>query len=72
MTSTATKTATQKSTRKLRSNTTAKASASMDQRHHMISEAAYYRAEKRGIESSDPAQDWYEAEQEIEAAYHWQ
>ncbi|TNC81235.1 MAG: hypothetical protein C9356_10235 [Oleiphilus sp.] len=61
-----------KTTRRLLASKTAKASASIDQRHHMISEAAYYRSEKRSIEGSNPSQDWYEAEQEIEARYRWQ
>jgi hypothetical protein len=37
-----------------------------DQRQHMIEEAAYYRAERRGFHGGDPLQDWLEAEAEIE------
>jgi hypothetical protein len=33
----------------------------------MISEAAYYKAEKRGFIGGDPAADWVEAEKEIDA-----
>lgn len=38
-----------------------------EQRWHMISEAAYYRAEKRGFIGGDPAGDWIDAEAEIDA-----
>ena len=37
-----------------------------DDRQAMISEAAYYLAEKRGFNFSDPLQDWFEAEKSIE------
>jgi hypothetical protein len=37
-----------------------------DERHRMIAEAAYYRAEKRGFAGGDPMQDWLEAEAQIE------
>lgn len=36
------------------------------QRYFMISEAAYYRAERRGFQGGDPVADWLEAEAEIE------
>ena len=36
------------------------------ERHHRISVAAYYRAERRGFEPGADQQDWFEAEQEIE------
>jgi hypothetical protein len=32
----------------------------------MISEAAYYRAEKRGFVGGDPTTDWREAEAEVD------
>jgi len=38
-----------------------------EQRHFMITEAAYYRAERRGFQGGDPVADWLEAEAEIEA-----
>ncbi|TCV85389.1 DUF2934 domain-containing protein [Sulfurirhabdus autotrophica] len=38
---------------------------SPEQRYRMIAEAAYYRAEKRGFEGGNSAQDWIEAEAEI-------
>ena len=36
-----------------------------EQRYRMIAEAAYYRAEKRGFEGGNSAQDWIDAEAEI-------
>lgn len=38
-----------------------------EQRHFMIAEAAYYRAECRRFQGGDPVSDWLEAEAEIEA-----
>ncbi|HXV77304.1 MAG TPA: DUF2934 domain-containing protein [Candidatus Polarisedimenticolaceae bacterium] len=35
-------------------------------RHEMIAEAAYYRAERRGFVGGDPADDWREAEAEVD------
>ena len=35
-------------------------------RHRRISEAAYYRAERRRFEPGSDQDDWFEAEQEIE------
>ncbi|MFB3148630.1 MAG: DUF2934 domain-containing protein [Thermodesulfobacteriota bacterium] len=37
-----------------------------EDRQQMIATAAYYRAEKRGFNSSDEIQDWLEAEAEID------
>jgi hypothetical protein len=37
------------------------------ERHRRIAEAAYFKAEQHGFSGRDPAQDWYEAEAEIEA-----
>jgi hypothetical protein len=37
-----------------------------DERHRMIAEAAYRRAEQRGFTDGDPLQDWLEAETQIE------
>jgi hypothetical protein len=37
-----------------------------EQRFNMISEAAYYIAEKRGFSGGDPASDWLYAESEID------
>jgi hypothetical protein len=37
-----------------------------EQRHFMIAEAAYYRAERRGFEGGYEWQDWMDAEAEID------
>ena len=36
-----------------------------EQRHQMIAEAAYWRAQKRSFMGGNPENDWYEAEAEI-------
>src|SRR6266496_6825092 len=36
-----------------------------NQRHRMIEEAAYYRAQQRNFQEGDPMRDWLEAEREI-------
>ncbi len=42
-----------------------------ENRQEMIAIAAYYRAERRSFDGSDPMLDWLEAEAEIDAAvYH--
>lgn len=41
-------------------------SLSPEQRYQMIAEAAYYRAERRGFIIGDTAQDWLDAELEID------
>lgn len=45
-------------------------SISAEQRYHMIAEAAYFRAEKRGFTGTNMAQDWIEAEAEIDRQLH--
>lgn len=42
---------------------------SVDQWHHMIAEAAYFRAERRGFQGGCPMEDWLEAEHEINQLY---
>ena len=42
-------------------------SVSADQRHAMIAESAYRRAEARGFQGGDPMQDWLEGEKEVDA-----
>lgn len=37
-----------------------------EERHEMIAQAAYYRAEERGFTSGDPQADWLGAETEID------
>lgn len=40
--------------------------ASAEQRRHYIEVAAYYRAERRGFTDTDPAEDWMQAEIEVD------
>ncbi len=40
---------------------------SAERRSHMIAEAAYYRAAKRGFDGSNEEEDWFAAEAEIDA-----
>jgi hypothetical protein len=35
-------------------------------RHHRISEAAYYRAQRRGFAPGRDLEDWFEAEKEVD------
>ena len=37
------------------------------QRHAMIAELAYFRAESRGFQGGDPVEDWLIAEREVDA-----
>jgi len=37
-----------------------------EERHQLIAEAAYFRAENRGFQGGCPVQDWLEAEREID------
>jgi hypothetical protein len=39
--------------------------SSAHERHQMIAEAAYYRAECRGLAGGDPVADWLAAEAEL-------
>ena len=36
------------------------------ERHHRISEAAYYRAQRRNFAPGRELEDWFEAEKEVE------
>uniref|UniRef100_E6QRI1 Uncharacterized protein n=1 Tax=mine drainage metagenome TaxID=410659 RepID=E6QRI1_9ZZZZ len=45
-------------------------SISAEQRYRMIAEAAYFRAENRGFSGANMAQDWIEAEAEIDRQLH--
>ncbi len=42
---------------------------SADQRRHMIAEAAYFRAERRGFQGGCSMEDWLNAEHEINQLY---
>ena len=52
--------------RKPRTKTSRSTGVSPEQRHQMIAEAAYLRAERRGFSLGDPLDDWLAAEQEID------
>ena len=62
-----------KSTIKKKSNTSKADKSNVDlnisseERQHMIAEAAYRRAEKRGFITGGENQDWFDAEKEIDA-----
>jgi hypothetical protein len=43
-----------------------KCMCSGEERFHMISDAAYYRALGRGFDGGDPMEDWLMAESEID------
>jgi hypothetical protein len=38
-----------------------------EERHRLIAESAYLRAERRGFQGGDPREDWIAAEAEIDA-----
>ncbi len=40
---------------------------SAEQRHAMIAESAYRRAERRGFTTADTVADWLESEREVDA-----
>ena len=39
-----------------------------EERHRMVAEAAYYKAQKRGFRGGNPEADWVEAEAEVESS----
>lgn len=41
----------------------------LEERHHLIAQAAYFRAERRGFQGGCPVQDWLEAEHEVSQLY---
>lgn len=55
--------------RRRTANRTVKAIISSEQRHQLISEAAYIKAEQRGFEGDDAIRDWLEAEAQIDSIY---
>ena len=58
----------QKAKRRVRSKTAdVKPTVSAEQRHAMIAESAYRRAEGRGFGGGDPVQDWLDSEKEVDA-----
>jgi len=52
---------------KSRKTATVTPTVSADQRHAMIAERAYLRAELRGFQGGDPLEDWLEGEKEVDA-----
>jgi hypothetical protein len=51
------------------SKRTVKAIINAAQRHQLISEAAYFKAEQRGFEGDDALRDWLDAESHIDSIY---
>lgn len=43
------------------------AEISLEERHRMVAEAAYYKAKERNFAAGDPKSDWLMAEMEIDA-----
>ena len=57
----------QRGAKKPRSRAVKKSSITPEERWKMISEAAYYIAEKRGFQNSTPEEDWFQAEAQVDA-----
>ena len=51
---------------KRRKTATVTPTVSADQRHAMIAERAYLRAELRGFQGGDPVEDWLQGEKEVD------
>ena len=43
------------------------AEITLEERHRMVAEAAYYKAKERNFKTGDPKSDWLKAEMEIDA-----
>ena len=56
-----------KATKKATKKVAVPRSISIEERHKMIEEAAYYRAQRREGAEIDPMTDWLEAESEVDA-----
>jgi hypothetical protein len=50
----------------LKASTAPKPLLTLDQRHHYVSVAAFYIAERRGFTLGNPAEDWLAAEAEVD------
>ena len=61
-------TSTARATKSLRKSSKNQLKISPEQRHEMISVAAYFIAEKRGFENGNPADDWALAESQFDIA----
>jgi len=55
------------SKRRARKTAAVTRTVSAEQRHAMIAERAYLRAEVRGFQGGDPVEDWLEGEKEVDA-----
>ena len=55
------------SKRRDRKSATVTPTVSADQRHAMIAERAYLRAELRGFQGGNPVEDWLAGEREVDA-----
>lgn len=42
--------------------------ASAGERHRLIAETAFLKAERRGFKGGDPVEDWLEAEKEVDSS----
>ncbi|MBI3775245.1 MAG: DUF2934 domain-containing protein [Gammaproteobacteria bacterium] len=40
-----------------------------EERHRLIAETAYYLAERRGFQGSNPDQDWFEAASQVDKLF---
>ena len=56
-----------KSPTRVTSKATSKRKLSVEERLHMIAEAAYYIAQQRNFQGGNPEEDWLEAERRINA-----
>jgi len=56
-----------KATRNLTATDPVVAEVTTEERHHLICEAAYYRAERRSFAPGNELEDWLNAEAEIES-----
>lgn len=43
-------------------------SATPAERHRLIAETAFLKAERRGFDGGDPVEDWLEAEKEVDSS----
>lgn len=41
---------------------------SAEERHRLIAETAFLKAERRGFKGGDPVEDWLEAEKEVDSS----
>lgn len=51
---------------RVRKNAAVTPTVSAEQRHAMIAEQAYLRAEARGFQGGDPVEDWLDSERHVD------